>query len=457
VQLGLRQAYGLERPQPDLIDTTHIGDGEAADVISLLGGFSARRPVGAGLGEGFDHLVGQALQHEFPQHPELRMEPTARALSTVSTELLAAVPEQGGRREITGAPTRALLGGLAEPLGLGRQSEVAFVLGDRWPVFLTRELKQAGGTMTVGQARALLADTELAGLPAPLQNLVLLVATEQLGRRFSEHGGKATVSVARLDDHLSIVEQPLPSPEVWEAAKQRAHGILGLTPNPQRAASAVGALSEELVEHFAGFAVSVNSLPDRLALRAAALGIQEPGARALTAQAAQAFTQEVRSAGDSVARITAFATFDLPATVTDQVMGTSLTSAGHVADVLSREGWTTIEQLTLLDDKDAEAEKILSVLRTAVVDDELVVHIEPRFTTAVRDGAALIRRRLLADQDRRRIEETEKKKDGKEDKPQGTNTVVGVAAARDVLEKLTVDVPGASELHITISWTAEQS
>jgi hypothetical protein len=182
----------------------------------------------------------------------------------------------------------------------------------------------------------------------------------------------------------------------------------------------------------------------------------------LTAQAAQAFTQAVRSAGDSVARITAFAAFELPATVTDQVMGTSLTSAGHVADVLSREGWTTIEQLTLLDDKDAEAEKILSALRTAVVGDELVVHLEPRFTTAVRDGAALIRRRLLADQERRRNEEADRKKkddekDRREDKPQGSDTVVGVAAAWDVLEKLTVDVPGASELHITISWTAEQS
>lgn len=465
VQLGLRQAYGLERPQPDLIDTTQIGDGEAADVISLLGGFSARRPVGAGLGEGFDHLVGQALQHEFPKHPELRAEPTARALASVSTELLLAVPEQGGRREITSAPTRALLGGLAEPLGLGRQSEVAFVLSDRWPVFLTQALKQAGGTMTVGQARELLAETELAGLPTPVQNLVLLVATEQLGRRFSDHGGKATVSVARLDDHLSIVEQPLPSPEIWEAAKERASSILGLTPNPQRAASAIAALSEELLEQFDGFAASANSLPDRIALRAVALGIQEPGARTLTAQAAQAFTQAVRSAGDSVARITAFATFELPEAATEQVMGTSLTSTAHVADILAREGWTTIEQLTLLDDKDAEAEKILGVLRTAVVGDELVVRLEPRFTAAVRDGAALIRRRLLDAQERRRKDETENAKDEKpkavedvpENKPQGTNTVVGVDAARDVLAKLTVDVPGASELHITISWTAEQS
>ncbi|MGI8728481.1 MAG: hypothetical protein ACR2LK_00510, partial [Solirubrobacteraceae bacterium] len=199
VKIGLRQAYGLERPTPDLIDTALLGDGEAADVISRSG-FTVQRPVGAGLRDGFEHLLSQALAHEFPKHPELRREPQPRALTNVYDELRAAVLAPGGRHVIHDAPTRALLAELAQPLGLGVQTEVAFVLGDRWSTFLTRAIQQHGGVLTVARARELLANTELAGTPAPVQNLVLLVAAEQLGRRFSDHGGAANPTVARLDD-----------------------------------------------------------------------------------------------------------------------------------------------------------------------------------------------------------------------------------------------------------------
>ena len=69
VKAALRQAYGLERPTAELIDTALLGDGEAADVIVLSDGFAVQRPVGANLREGFEHLLGQALAHEFPATP----------------------------------------------------------------------------------------------------------------------------------------------------------------------------------------------------------------------------------------------------------------------------------------------------------------------------------------------------------------------------------------------------
>ena len=226
VKAGLRQAYGLERPTPELIDTALLGDGEAADVIVLADDFAIQRPVGANLRDGFDNLLAQALAHEFPRHPVLGREPSTKALTKVYEVVSAAVLEPGGRLVVHDAPTRALLSDLAQPLGLGTQSEVAFVLADRWPTFLTKALQQANGPLTVGAARALLADTDLAGAPLAVQNLVLLVAAEQLGRRFSEHGGAAVPTVARLEDHLTIVEQTLPEPAVWDAAVQRAQTLL---------------------------------------------------------------------------------------------------------------------------------------------------------------------------------------------------------------------------------------
>lgn len=450
LRVALRQAFGLERPQADLIDTAVLGDGEAADVLPLQHGFSVQRPVGATLRDGFDHLVTQCLTQEFPRHPDLRRDPTLRALSNVYDVLREAAAWADGRYVVHDAATRTLLKDLADPLGLGQTTEVAFLRGDRWPNFLTQAISAAAGPLTVGRARELLAETELAGLPAPVQNLVLLVAVEQLGRRLSGGPPSASPNLARLDDHLTIVEQPLPSKADWDAAVARAQSVFGLVPNPQRTASSVGALDDELSARVEGLGEAIRALPDRLALRAATLGAADGGARAATAAAAVALCEGIRRATDSVARIEALAHFTLPGGVTDQTLGTSMSSAADVGDVLTREGWTTIEQLGVIagraSGRDAEADAILSGLREALVEDEFVVLLQPRFTAALREGAALVKRRLVDPPVVDPIVDPPVP-----DGHGGREQVVGVDAARDVLERLTRD-PAAADLEITITW-----
>ncbi len=462
VRGALRQTYGIERPTATLVDLALLGDGEAADFIALIEGFPVRRPVGANLRDGFEHLLGQALAHEFPRHPELGREPSPKALADVLEVVRAAVLEPGGRLVIQDTRTRGLLGDLAQPLGLGMQSEVAFVLGDRWPTFLTRAIQQANGPLTVGAARALLADTELAGVPTTVQNLVLLVAAEQLGRRFSEHGGVARPTVARLEDHLTIVEQPLPEPAVWDVAVHRAHTLLGLNPNPQRSASSVGALSAEIESQLDARAAAVRALPDRLAQRATTLRLDDAGQRGWTADDARALVDSVLGAGDSVSRIATFATHKLANGVTEQTLGASLARAREVGDLLTREGWTTIDQLAALAaGGDAEADRVLTGLRGGLVEDEFVVGLEPRLAVAVREGAALVKRRLTAGGTGGGARGTGA---GGEGGATGEGTaagegiggreqVVGVAAAKEVLDQLTND-PQADELAITITWVA---
>jgi hypothetical protein len=465
VKAGLRQAYGLERPTPELIDTALLGDGEAADVIPLAEGFAVQRPVGASLGAGFEHLLGQALAHEFPSHPVLGREPSPRLLTTVLEKLSAAVLEPGGRLVVHDKPTRDLLSDLAQPLGLGTQSEVAFVLADRWPTFLTKALQQGGGTVTVGDARAAFAETELAGTPAIVENLVLLVAAEQLGRRFSEHGGAATPTIARLPDHLTIVEQPLPDAAIWDTAVLRASTLLGLAPNPMRSASSVGALASDIEEKLGAHAPAVRALPARLTQRATTLGLDDAGQRGLTAAAAESFTDAVLAAADGAATIAAFAGYRLPDGITEQTLAKSLTSAEVVGDLLTREGWTTIDQLAAMD-SDADAQGALTGLRSGFVEDEFVVGLEQRLSTAVREGAALIKRRLTD-----AMPSSGPVVTGQPHPPTAPDTgasadpiaggggmrrVRGVAAAREVIEQLTDD-PAASELQITITWQAAGS
>ena len=137
----------------------------------------------------------------------------------------------------------------------------------------------------------------LGGGALAVQNLVLLVAAEQLGRRFSEHGGAAVPTVARLEDHLTIVEQTLPEPAVWDAAVQRAQTLLGLTPNPLRSASSVGALASEIHEKLDAAAPAVRALPERLTQRAATLRLDDAGQRGRTADEAHALLDAVLAAG----------------------------------------------------------------------------------------------------------------------------------------------------------------
>ena len=465
VKAGLRQAYGLERPTPELIDTALLGDGEAADVIVLADDFAIQRPVGANLRDGFDNLLAQALAHEFPRHPVLGREPSTKTLTKVYEVVSAAVLEPGGRLVVHDAPTRALLSDLAQPLGLGTQSEVAFVLADRWPTFLTKALQQANGPLTVGAARALLADTDLAGAPLAVQNLVLLVAAEQLGRRFSEHGGAAVPTVARLEDHLTIVEQTLPEPAVWDAAVHRAQALLGLTPNPLRSASSVGALASEIQEKLDAAAPAVRALPERLTQRAATLRLDDAGQRGRTADEARALLDAVLAAGGSAAGVAAFASHPLPDGITEQTLGASLARAGAVGELLAREGWTTIDQLAAMASSgDDDADGVLAGLRGGFVEDEFVVGLEQRLGHAVRDGAALVKRRLTdargsrgpADSGttsgRDESDTSAATADGKQGVG-GRESVVGVDAAKDVLNRLTED-PRAADLEITITWDA---
>ena len=68
LRLALNAAYGIARePQPGMLDAAH----EAAEghFRSLEPGFTPQVPVGADLKGALEHLLGQALEYQFPGHP----------------------------------------------------------------------------------------------------------------------------------------------------------------------------------------------------------------------------------------------------------------------------------------------------------------------------------------------------------------------------------------------------
>ena len=132
-----------------MLDATHEGRGH---FHSLDRSFTPQVPVGADLGEALEHLLDQALAHQFPDHPQFEHEvkkPTARRCWPRSQK--AARAEDGRVR--SRRPLRPVIKLVANPLGLGHMGEQYFVLEKSWKNHFNKQLAaEKKTTPTVGEA-----------------------------------------------------------------------------------------------------------------------------------------------------------------------------------------------------------------------------------------------------------------------------------------------------------------
>jgi hypothetical protein len=440
VALALRQAYGIARPTAELVDLSLlIEGGEAGHVRALWPGFEVRRPVGAGLREAAEHLLGQAHAHEHPAHPTFGREPKQRDLQRTLELLREAMQQEGGRFVVHDRTARQLLADLAQPMWFGQMAETAFVLGDRWTMWFEQKVAAHQGHPTVGEIREWLGTSDLQGVPKPAEDLAVIAIVEQHGWRFDEHGGFARPSVGSVRDDLVAMPQPMPPRPAWDAAVRRAHELLGLTPNIAFTAQAVGALATDLRERLRELADPVGRLPAELRAR----GVEQGSDRARTADELVGFVDGVLRHTDDLGMLAEFGTRELTASPT--AAGVALTQAPALVDVLEREAWSTIDQLRVLADSgDAEAGALLEPLHEALRFDEQAAPLEPRLAAAAREGRLLIERRL------RKPAPTPVPEPGTEPAGGGEVTVVGAERAHEEIDRLTRDADG--ELQFTIRW-----
>ena len=99
---------------------------------SLFPTLVLQRPVGANLGEALEHLLDQALSHQFPKHPkfgqEIKLGKDLRQVLEVCQEA-ARTPD--GRVFVEDKAVRQKLKNICNPLELGQMSETHFVLEQR--------------------------------------------------------------------------------------------------------------------------------------------------------------------------------------------------------------------------------------------------------------------------------------------------------------------------------------
>ena len=248
VQSHLDAAYGLDPLLPGSLDTVH--DLEPAErFVSLQDGFEPRPPVAANLAGAMNHLVCQALEHEFPAAPEFEAEVKSSHLKKVYEVVSQAALASDDRAPVDKA-LRPLVRGIANPLKLGEMGLDAthFVIGQHWKNHFTRKIAEAGLTATTGveirQLRKWINEPKPMGLPREAEMLVILVYALQTSQSCFIHNAPFTEpSLSNLPDGCIVKPIVLPPQEQWDAATARAGAILGLAISPLLNASNVAALS----------------------------------------------------------------------------------------------------------------------------------------------------------------------------------------------------------------------
>src|SRR5256712_2632778 len=170
VQNHLDAAYGLEALTPGSLDTTHELELHER-FVSLQPGFEPQPPVAANLAGAMEHLVSQALEHEFPAAPPFEAEIKTSNLQKVYEQVRAATQTEDGRVAID-KPLRPLLRHIANPLRLGEMGYDAthFVLGQHWKNHFTKKAAETGRTIDVSELRTWIDEPKPMGLPSDAEN-----------------------------------------------------------------------------------------------------------------------------------------------------------------------------------------------------------------------------------------------------------------------------------------------
>jgi len=369
----LNVAYGIDRQSKDSVDTSH----ELSECFrSLWHGFDPQPPVGADLQRAMQHLLEQALEHQYPAHPKFEAPPKGANLKKVYDEVHKATEVQDGRVEVE-KTLRPLLRAIADPLLLGEMHETVFLLGQHWNNHLNPKVAEAGGVPTVGQLRHWINVPRPRGLPKHVENLVILIYTEQTNRTFYLHGAPTEASLTSMPDQLELRTWVGPPEAQWKTAVQRAGQILGAkSTSALLNATNVNSLVTEVQELARQFQTACRGLCKCLRERLQKLGMSVTGApRMRTATAVLSLVDKLGSAHENDV-VPALASAEVATSET--AMGKSLRSAAELADRIDATSWGVFADIgELADEYQAEATEICNAVRTALESDEHAVALAP--------------------------------------------------------------------------------
>ncbi|MDQ1293785.1 MAG: hypothetical protein QG608_1666 [Actinomycetota bacterium] len=383
---AVQQAYGAASPRPGvLLDAS----GHERILVSFERLFAPANPLGATLGQAFEHLLGQAFEAVHPAHPQFEpgdVEVRVRDLKVVAAYVARAVTDSDKRVELLS--DAAVVRRIAEPLGVGKATEMHYLLGDDrfapWGQEIERALglraqeegAQPDGPVTVGELRHWIHGVAPArGLREEVADLVVITWSALRQRAWFQHGSPLPVAPdpGSLSASMELRTQELPSPEEWERARTVAASLFGVQAAAYLTAPAVADFVAKVTTAAAGFARTAPELVTALETVYRTLGIED-GDRRRTARVGAALVQRLPHL-TGVALVHAVASPDLEG-AGPTATGKSLFSAEAVAHVLNRFHWHRLVPLQQAlhgeDYRAAAAAAVVNDLRDALRHDEIV-------------------------------------------------------------------------------------
>ncbi|MER7048865.1 BREX-2 system ATPase PglY [Streptomyces jumonjinensis] len=398
VKLAFKQAYGLaEKKAADV----ELGFGDHLESLREVDGLTLS--FGQSLHDGIRHIAGRLLTAQYPDHPNLDPENTGANVKPadarkVFTHIRAAAEARDGRTEIP-AGDRALMRRLAGPLLLGRQKEAYFELSPYWADHFRQLAAEKGVTGDL----TLITLTDWTDRPAPrglpdfLARLVVVSFAEMDDRVWVREGMPLDPApeLSQVKDRDALRNQPLPSEEDWERARQRFEAVFGEPAPSLRRGRIVNQFARQISRQASAYDGPATELVGELEKHAGFLHLDETdetGRLALARRAEallKALTQGVgHGAAGAKKTVEALAGFDLGPVGADRY-GASVKQAGKVVQALGAAPW---DILGLASAKGPEGQKLLESLRTAARADQWSSDLKAALERTKIDVVALLKR-----------------------------------------------------------------
>jgi hypothetical protein len=375
---AVEAAYAIRsEPMPGTLDPAW--DMSDSHFQSLFPTLVLQRPVGANLGEALEHLLDQALSHQFPKHPKFGQEiKVGKDMRQVLEVCQQAARTPDGRVYVEDKAVRQKLINICNPLELGRiesTDRTHFVLDGKWKTHFNKMLTQSGQTNPqVGEMRRWTDLPDERGLPKEIQNLLILVYADQTNRSFRHvhHGGNYEPTLDDLPDELELQEQTLPDLKDWNEAVTRVADIFGHAISRLLNASNLATMAAKVGETVAEFRTDCDALPDKVQLVLKNLGTSEADFskcdRVGTAKAVKSLLENCDGEEPTaLVGIIAHAKIETNSTA----MGRSLKTAKAILECLNRTRWDLFSAVAQLQDqRKTEAELLIQDVCTYLKTDE---------------------------------------------------------------------------------------
>lgn len=378
LQSIVEAAYGIRSlPHPGSLDDSYnITDSQ---FTSLYPSLALQRPVGSTLGEAMEHLLDQALKHQYPKHPEFGQDiKVNKDLRDVLQVCQEAAHTQDGRIFVEDSRTRKALKNICDPLELGSMGETHFVLEGFWNTLFNKALAAsekdnpdvADMKIWTGSDR---------GLPKEIENLLIMIYAEQTNRAFVRFGGNYIPKLDDMPSELELRREVFPDEADWLETKKRIADLFGDDLSRLLNASNLAGLAEKFTTedgYLAKYKADCDVLPDRLQLILHKLGVSEDEAgqcdRVKTAKAARAFFKAI-DGQKPTPMVKAIANARVE--TSGKSLGRSIKSAATVlASLLEPNRWELFEAVAEINDKrKTGATLLLDDLRDSLKMDEFVL------------------------------------------------------------------------------------